>query len=473
MIKWGLNIKFIFMTVFLIVFISLMFSIILVYQSRKALLYEFSKRGQSLVQNLALNAELPLLLENKATLSSLVQNLMRENDVQRVRIVNEVNSVLVDITKNRKLWLWQEERITYPVYLTPEAEKTTSEDMSLFLSSTPPEGTGQARGQRIGTIEVLFSREGIIATLNRIRWWIFFSATIATVIGGLGALYFSYTLIRPIQKLARATSSIARGNWEERLDESRDDELGALTESFNIMASSLVKKKQELESTYRELAQKERMAEIGKFSMMIAHELKNPIGIIKGSVDILSKRDTERTIKQTMLGYIQDEIKRLNRLIDDFLSFARPQPPQKATCDINRVIERVAAHFMIPENSSKQLTIHQELGTLPLVKIDEHQLYQALLNLLTNAAQAIEQRGDIYFKTDHFRSWLRIQVSDTGMGIPDTDRAKVFDPFFTTNATGTGLGLSIVKKIVDNHGGQVQLSDYPGGGATFTILLPV
>jgi len=471
--KWGLNIKFIFVTIFLIIFISLIFSIILVYQSRKALLYEFAQRGQSLVQNLALNAELPLLLENSDTLKSLAQNLLRENDVQLVRIMNERNTILVNVGKGRKLWAWQQEKIVYPVYLTPEGQKGTIDDMNLYLSGGQDEKPATNQGPLIGTIEVIFSREGIIITLNRIRWWIFFSATIATIVGCLGALYFSYTLIRPIQRLALATSSIARGNWEERLEESRDDELGELTDSFNLMAASLIKKKQELEATYRELAQQERMAEIGKFSMMIAHELKNPIGIIKGSVDILSKRDTQQQVKQTMLEYIQDEIKRLNRLIDEFLAFAKPLPPQKMPGNINQIIEKVSTHFMIPAASHKKITIHRQLGQVPLVMLDEHQLYQALLNLLTNAAQAIEKQGDIYFKTDCSGAWLRIGVSDTGAGIPGTEKEKVFDPFYTTHAKGTGLGLAIVKKIVEHHGGQIHISDFSGGGATFTILLPV
>jgi len=471
--KWGLNIKFIFITIFIIIFISLIFSIILVYQTRKALLYEFAQRGQSLVKNLALNAELPLLLENTDTLTSLAQNLLREKDVQQVRILNERNTVLVNLGKGRKLWAWQQEKIVYPVYLTPEAQKGSIDDMNLYLSDNRNETPAQNQGQLIGTIEVIFSREGIIVTLNRIRWWIFFSGGIATIIGCLGAVYFSYTLIRPIQRLAQATSSIARGNWEERLEVSREDELGALTDSFNLMAASLIKKKQELEASYRELAQRERMAEIGKFSMMIAHELKNPIGIIKGSVDILAKQDTSKQIKQTMIEYIQGEIKRLNRLIDEFLAFAKPLPPQKIPVDINQIIEKVCTHFMIPEPAQKKIAIHRQLGQVPPIMLDEHQIYQALLNLLTNAAQAIEKQGDIYVKTDCAGSWLRVAVSDTGVGIPDAKKGKVFDPFYTTHAKGTGLGLSIVKKIVEHHGGQINVSDFPGGGTTFTISLPI
>ena len=128
---------------------------------------------------------------------------------------------------------------------------------------------------------------------------------------------------------------------------------------------------------------------------------------------------------------------------------------------------------MIPEDSHKRITIHRQLGQVPLVLLDEHQLYQALLNLLTNAAQAIEKEGDIYLQTECSGEWLRITVSDTGAGIPAAEKEKVFDPFYTTQAKGTGLGLSIVRKIVEHHGGQIYISDSSGGGATFTIVLPV
>jgi signal transduction histidine kinase len=471
--KWGLNLKFIAFTVFIINFISLVFSVVFVYQSRRALLNEFTKRGESLVKNLALNAELPLLIENQTTLTSLAQNLLQEKDVQRVRILNSMNQALVDIDKGRKLWWWQKEEIMHQVLFTPAKEEDITEDMSLFFNGNVEGGNTIKTGEVIGSIAVTFSRENIIKTLNLLRWWIFLAATFATIIGVLVAFYFSYTLVRPIQRLAKATSSIARGNWEERLEITRKDELGQLTESFNLMAASLDKKRDELETTYKELAQKERMAEIGKFSMMIAHELKNPIGIIKGSIDLLAKKGTKLQVRETMIGYIKDEVKRLNKLIDDFLAFARPMPPNKSIIDVNTIVKKVATHFMIPEAANKKVSLHLGLGDPLPIKADEHQIYQALLNLLNNAAQAIETQGDIYLKTDRSENWAMIQVSDTGVGISKEDKDRIFDPFFTKKAKGTGLGLSIVKKIIDVHNGHIQLDDLPEVRTTFTIFLPV
>ena len=473
--KWGLNVKFICYTVFIVVFISLVFSTVFIYQSRKALENDFNKRAQSLVQNLALNIEVPLFIENKSALASLAQNLLKEKDVQSVRIIDKKDMALVSMNKGRRLLPWQKAKISCPVYFPSETGEGITEDMSLFFSQgrgAEDKETFQP-GEVIGKIDVVFSRESIIRTLNRIRWWIFIAATVAAVIGGIAGFYFSHTLILPIQRLARATYSIARGNWEERLEVLRTDELGQLTESFNIMAKSLIAKREQLESTYKELAQQERMAEIGKFSMIIAHELKNPLGIIKGSVDIMDKPTTKPQIKQTMISYIQDEVKRLNKLIEDFLSFARPKPPQKVLSDVNIIVKRISEHFVVPKEIKEKISMQIDLGSPPRIEIDENQIYQTLLNLINNAVQAIEKKGRIHIKTDCNEQWVSIRVSNTGPVIPEELREKVFEPFFTTKARGTGLGLAIVRKFIENHQGSVSVSDFSGEGTTFNILLPL
>ena len=471
--KWGLNLKFICYTVFIVVFISLVFSVVFIYQSRKALLNEFHTRAQSLVENLALNVELPLLIENNQAIASLAHNLLQEKDVQSVRIYDHNGVLMVSEYKEQKLLPWQKEKITCPVYLATEAEEDITDQLNLFFGEEQSDDHPSiSPGQAIGNIEVMFSRKTIIRTLMRIRLWIFIAATIAVIIGGIAGLYFSRTLILPIQRLAQAAFSIARGNWEERIDVSSTDELGQLTESFNIMAESLISKRDQLENTYKELAQNEKMAEIGQFSMIIAHELKNPLGIIKGSIDILAKDTTTPDIKETMVSYVQDEVKRLNRLIDDFLSFARPTPPQKTPDDINSVVKKAAEHFILPEEYQKKVCIHTDIGSIPEIEVDNNQIYHVLLNLFNNSAQAIDASGDIFVKTRLEGEFIKILVKDTGCGIPEQNAEKIFEPFFTTKAKGSGLGLAIVKKIINNHGGAITASNMRGGGTCFEISLP-
>ena len=469
MMKWGLNLKFICYTVFIVVFISLVFSAVFIFQSRKALLHEFKNTAQSLVKNLALNIEVPLFIENQSALSSLAQNLMKEESVQSVSIYNEAGKAMVSLSKGRRLFPWQQELVVYQVYFSSDTGDAMTDEMKLFYQQ---EKGGGDKGRLIGRIEVLFSRDSIISALNRMRWWIFISATIAACIGGVAALYFSRTLILPVQRLARATYSIARGNWEERLSISGTDELGQLTESFNLMAQSLISKRDELEDTYRALALRDRMAEIGKFSTIIAHELKNPLGIIKGAVDIIAKTSTAPQLRTTMTGYIQDEVQRLNKIIEDFLAFARPAPPQKVLCDVNDVVRKFAGHFTIPDKAQKNVRLQVELGAQTQAEIDEDQIYQVLLNLANNSLQAIGPDGVITIRTDCHEGLVTLQVLDTGPGIPPGMREKVFEPFFTTRAQGTGLGLAIVKKFIESHQGGVSIAEAPGGGTIFKIYLP-
>ena len=470
MMKWGLNLKFICYTVFIVVFISLVFSVVFIFQSRKALLQEFKNTALSLVKNLALNIEVPLFIENQSALSSLAQNLMKEESVQSVSIYNEAGKAMVSLSKGRRLFPWQQELVVYQVYFSSDTGDAMTDEMKLFYQQE--KGGSSEQGRLIGRIEVLFSRDSIISALNRMRWWIFISATIAAFIGGVAALYFSRTLILPVQRLAQATYSIARGNWEERLSISGTDELGQLTESFNLMAQSLISKRDELEDTYRALALRDRMAEIGKFSTIIAHELKNPLGIIKGAVDIIAKTSTEPQLRTTMTGYIQDEVRRLNKIIEDFLAFARPAPPQKALCDVNDVVRKLAGHFSVPDGAKKNIQLQVELGAQTQAEIDDDQIYQVLLNLVNNALQAMEHDGVITIRTDCHEGLVTLQVQDSGPGIPADMRQKVFEPFFTSKAQGTGLGLAIVKKFIESHQGGISIAEAPGGGAIFKIYLP-
>jgi signal transduction histidine kinase len=471
--KFGLNLKFIFYTIFIVVFISLVFSVVFILQSRRALLHEFRKTGHALVENLTRDSEIALLIENIPALNSLAQNLMRQEEVQRVEVFDSAGRKLVALDKQRPLFAWEREVISLPVYFSPSEGAGIIEDMDLFLEQAEgfQDSPGYAIGQIIGRVDVLFSREGIIQSLNRIRWWIFVAATIAAGIGGVAALYFSRTLILPVQRLAGAASAIAQGNWDERLEGRRTDELGQLTQSFNIMAQSLAAKRDQLEQTYRELARKEKMAETGKFSMIIAHELKNPLGIIKGSVDILAKRSTGSDMRETMLGYIRDEVMRLNKLIDDFLSFARPTPVNTELISINDIAGKAGEFFPLAGKAEKNISLHLHLDATTPVRIDEHQIYQALLNLVNNAEQAMEAGGELHIATADVPGGVRIEVRDTGRGMPPEVLDKIFEPFYTTKAKGTGLGLSIVHKILENHGGRIDVTS-SAAGTTVNLYLP-
>lgn len=465
----SLNIKILILTIALFVICSLIYGTFFSYQSNKALMDEFIARGNSLVKNLSLNAELEILIDNIEALESLAENLLQERAVQSVSIMNENKQVLVDLSKPDQLTDEHKETISLPV--TRGRDKNIADRFALSLdeSGRPDEN----REQLIGYIEVIFSKKGIADTISVMRKNMFMLAALATVVGCAVALFFSISIVKPMRRLAEATTHIARGDWETKLPIDTMDEVGQLTDAFNKMSESLIKQKEELEETYKELARRERMAEIGNFSMMIAHELKNPLGIIKGSVDIISKDGVKTKVRNTMIEYIQDEVKRLNRLVEDFLSFARPNPAHKSLVDINQVITKMVNLAPLPELKEKDISLKVELSEeIVEVNIDEHQIYQVLLNLFNNAIQSIPEKGEISFKTESSNSGIRITITDTGIGIPAEEKEKVFEPFFTKKEKGTGLGLAVVKKIIDAHLGAIHIADHKCGGTAFSIWLP-
>jgi signal transduction histidine kinase len=449
-----------------------MYGIFFSFQSKAALMDEFITRGNALIKNLALNAELEILIENKEELKMLAENLLQERDVQSVTIMNDSKQILVDISKPGQLK--KEYKETMSLYVAKTREEIISDDFAFSLQNDVQGQLKESAEEVIGFIEVVFSKKGIIDTINTMRENMLLSAIGATIIGCIVALYFSRSIVKPIRRLASATTRIARGDWEAKLPIDSWDEVGRLTDSFNKMSASLIEKRSELEETYAELSKQERMAEIGNFSMMIAHELKNPLGIIKGSVDIIAKEGVKAQVSRTMMEYIQDEVKRLNRLVEDFLSFARPNPAHKSFVDINQVINRIVTLIPLPEFKEKDITLSVKLAQgIPEVNVDEHQIYQALVNIFNNAIQAISQQGEITIKTEQRQNGILIAVVDTGAGISDEEKEKVFEPFFTKKQSGTGLGLAVVKKIIDNHKGTITITDRKGGGTVFSLWLPV
>ena len=467
----SLNTRILILTISLFVICSLVYGIFFSYQSKNALMEEFITRGNALVKNLALNAEVEILIENSETLATLAENLLQERDVQSVKIMNENRKVLVDLAKPGALK--KEHREYMFLVVGRGADKNISDRFAFTLGEGGNAASIGGRERVIGSIEVVFSKKAIFDSIAAMRRNMFLAAVGATVIGCILALFFSLSIVKPVRRLATATTRIARGEWETTLPIASRDEVGQLTESFNKMSESLIQQRDELEKTYRELAQRERMAEIGNFSMMIAHELKNPLGIIKGSIDIISKEGVKPKVRKTMIEYIQDEVKRLNRLVEDFLSFARPNPAHKSFININQVVNKIVTVVPLPEFNEKHIALQVQLAPdVYEVNVDEHQMYQALLNIFSNAVQAIPDRGEIILKTENRKGGVLISVTDTGIGISDEEKEKVFEPFFTKKQRGTGLGLAVVKKIIDNHNGEILIADRDGGGTVFSLWLP-
>ena len=223
----------------------------------------------------------------------------------------------------------------------------------------------------------------------------------------------------------------------------------------------------------KQIMQAEKMAAIGELAAGIAHEIRNPLGIITGSAETVQKHKDQK-IREEMIGYILEESKRIDGLVNSILDYARPKEPRLVTCDLGEILEKIVL-LLSPKSNTLRVHIRKEIPQIPLrVSVDPDQIRQAITNLGVNALEAMPNGGVLKISVvPDQQDNVFIRFSDTGKGIPKEAQAKVFDPFYTTKEGGTGLGLSIANRIITQHGGKITLEGGEGKGSTFTIVLPL
>jgi signal transduction histidine kinase len=265
------------------------------------------------------------------------------------------------------------------------------------------------------------------------------------------------------------------------------------TRLYRELAERLAETNRRLEQAQAEARRSERLAALGQLSAGLAHEIRNPLGVIKGSAEMLTQKlQASDALARELAGYISTEVNRLGDLVTEFLDFARPLHAEPHPADLiallDRVLQIVADRFAGKQSSGTQepgkpvrVERHYASG-LPLVPLDESLCEQAFLNLVQNAYEAMQDqntdhagtlRVDVQPAIQNDREGVELRLADTGPGVPEELREEIFNPFVTTKKTGVGLGLSIVSKIIDGHHGSIHVENAAEGGAVFTIFFPL
>ena len=249
------------------------------------------------------------------------------------------------------------------------------------------------------------------------------------------------------------------------------------TSRYRQLAETLAETNRRLEEAQEEARRSERLAALGQLSGGLAHELRNPLAVIKGSAEtLMSKLAASDPITTELAGYISSEVNRMNALVTRFLDFARPHKLEQRQEQIRPLLERAlkAAHDRWPD--AKVEVERQFAPNLPEVSIDGDLIERVFTNLALNAYEAMAPGGGKLSvgaaPSSDGKGGVEITFQDTGPGIPAELREQIFNPFFTTKETGVGLGLSIVSKIVDDHRGWIRVTSDPGKGACFQVFLP-
>ena len=225
----------------------------------------------------------------------------------------------------------------------------------------------------------------------------------------------------------------------------------------------------------QQVRQADRLATIGRLSANIAHEIRNPLASLSGAIEALVRELPADPGRERLVEIVLHESERLNRIIRDFLEYARPAPMASHAVDLADLLEEVVLlveHRSLPA----ELKVIREYGEKLPARVDPQQLRQAIWNLCINAVQAMPEGGELRVGGRVVPGGgpprLQLWISDTGQGIAETDLPQIFEPFFSTKAEGSGIGLALVYRVVQDHGGQIEVRSQPGSGTSFMLILP-
>lgn len=237
-----------------------------------------------------------------------------------------------------------------------------------------------------------------------------------------------------------------------------------------IITAELERSYAELRQTFEQLLQAERLSALGEISAGIVHEIRNPLGAIRGAVEIIEDELATDSPRREFAIIAKHEVDRIEKLVQEFVRFARPPKLVRNLADINGLVESVVK-LLEQQAATQTVTVKKEFaGDLPQVRLDIEQIEQVLLNLAINALQAMPDGGTLVFRTTHKKEAITIEVEDTGGGIPQGVIGRIFDPFFTTKDKGSGLGLSVAHKIVAQHEGTL-VAENTARGSVFRLTL--
>lgn len=331
---------------------------------------------------------------------------------------------------------------------------------------------------------------------------------VAFALGGgllllLGDRFLSRTLVLPITRLAQAALHISDGDLSQRVPVRAGDEVGQLSRAFNLMADrleaheaerlnfeaelerqvrertrELEKATAQLQATQARLIRSERIAVTGQIAAGVTHEIRTPLNSLAINVQLLrrelSGQASQPPLREVLntLATVEYEITRINRILEEFVNFARLPAPRFKQVEIAPLLQEILA-LLGPQAEAAGVRVEaRRASSVTPVRGDADQLREVFLNLGENALHVMPNGGILSVEIDQVGEWVEIAVRDSGPGIPEAERDRVFLPFVSTKADGLGLGLAIVRRIVEEHGGSVSCRSEPGAGAVFVVRLP-
>ena len=342
----------------------------------------------------------------------------------------------------------------------------TDNDSAQVISYAKSKGIGSSG---LGwTVIVKQSESDIISSLEDVRNSLLLPSIVGVAVTVVIGIIITLFVSRPLEKLTKTYRQLSSGNFDVRAEPSSVHEINILSKAYNELASSLKK----LIQTEKELAEarvkvkNERLTAIGELSASMAHDMKNPLAVLKTATDVLKRKFKGKDEKIDKLFYNMDDgINRLSHQIKDVLEYVRITPVNLAKTSLIQMIDTAVSSIKIPPN----VTIKFPTSDIA-IECDKQKMEIVFINLILNAIQAIgEKQGEVEFVTSEDQDYYTIEIKDTGEPIPEDVINKIFEPLYTTKHQGTGLGLATCKNVIEQHGGTITAKNNP---TTFTIKFP-
>lgn len=448
---------------------------------RQAILEQTRLRALSLGSSLAALSEGDILNYNFAKLEQATENVaegevdvayaaihLRDGKVAAFSGRNDLQGKILDDPISQRA-LQAKQPMVQTITLPQSREPGYDVAIPVYVLGSP---------QKWGTIRLGFSLKRAYTTIDATRRDLFLLGLAATCISTLLAVVLATRISRPVGRLVSAVHDIARGSYDHPIQVESQDEIGYLASAFEQMRGSLqvhlaglAEEKEHLQEANLRL--KETQQQIVHLAARVAHEVNNPLAIIKTAIRIISKQSQKADLPHTHLQVIEEEINRVARIIQDLLAFSRPIRPDQ-TVEVNTVLlslKSLLEYSLQEKHIELSMVLEPEL---PQVHLSADHLKQVLLNIVRNAEDAMPTGGQLVMQTARSEKGVGLRITDTGCGISEESIDHLFDPFFTTKETerGMGLGLAVSFGIIRRANGNIEVESEIGKGTTFYISLP-
>lgn len=436
-------------------------------QTEKAMYREFESQTAELSKAIQVGVE--EVTSSGATDEKRLQNYLKKLNTRGVKEISVISNTdkIISSTDPRNIGKWLTTKRKELIFKAQLGEPVTGEGHAYNVIIPVV-----AEDKHYGYIHLTINTEDFSTFMRERLLQRIVAAALVLAAGTFFIVFLARKYTRPIEDVVHAARRVAGGDLTQELRSDRQDEIGELTESFNYMVRKL-REERELEERLRKA---EHLAGIGQFSRSIAHEIRNPLNFISLSIDHIREKYRPADAAadgafESLIRNIKGEIQRVSRFAESFLEYGKPLELNRQEVEILGIVDGVL-ELVQAKAEKEQISIVRDHEPGRLLFVDPEFIKTCLYNIILNAFQAMPAGGTITVSTRTDEGRFRISIADTGAGIPKEKLSKIFDPFFTTKAGGLGLGLPLTKRIVEEHGGRVDITSTEGGGTTVTISLP-